>query len=360
MIAAYVSGHGFGHATRTAEVLRALRELEPGLPLAVVSSAPEWLFRRALGEPLVFRSRACDVGLAQRGALEIDEPGTARAWQAFASGWEQLVSEETEWLRGSGARLVLTDIPPSACVAASRAGLPAVALANFSWDWVYRHYAGREPVLGQAAEACRAAYAGTDLLLRLPFAGDLSAFPRVLDVGLVARCPRFSRAEARRRLGWDGRPTVLLSFGGLGLPGFDPACLASLSAYRCVLPERLAGAPAHVEGVEEARLTAAGLGFADLVAAVDVVVSKPGYGIVTDCIGARTRLVYTPRGDFPEYPILTAGMVAHLPCCEVDAEALQAGALGPALARVLGLPFPPPPDLGGAVRAALSLRERLA
>ena len=179
-------------------------------------------------------------------------------------------------------------------------------------------------------------------------------------MGLVARRPRFSRAEARRRLGWDGRPTVLLSFGGLGLPGFDPVRLASLAAYRCVLPERLAGAPAHVEGVEEARLTPLGLGFADLVAAVDVVVSKPGYGIVTDCIGARTRLVYTPRGDFPEYPILTAGMVAHLPCCEVDGEALQAGDLGPALARVLGLPFPPAPDLGGAARAALSLRERLA
>ena len=278
-------------------MLRALRELEPGLPLAVVSAAPEWLFRRELGEPLVFRRRACDVGLAQRGALEIDEPGTVRAWQAFAAGWEQLVREEAEWLRASGARAVLADIPPTACLAAARAGLPAVALANFSWDWIYRHYAGREPVLGQAAEACRAAYAGTQLLLRLPFAGDLSAFPRILDVGLVARRPRLSRREARGRLGWDERPAVLLSFGGLGLPGFDPACLAPLTAYRFVLPGRLAGAPANVEAADEARLTSAGLGFADLVAAVDVVVSKPGYGIVTDCIGAGSTLSASALGE---------------------------------------------------------------
>jgi L-arabinokinase len=358
VIAAYVSGHGFGHATRTTEVLRALRELEPGLPLAVVSSAPEWLFRRALGEPLVFRSRACDVGLAQRGALEIDEPGTARAWQAFASGWERLVSEEAEWLRASGARVVLADIPPAACVAAARAGLPAVALANFSWDWIYRHYAGREPVLGQAAEACRAAYAGTDLLLRLPFAGDLSAFPRVLDVGLVARRPRLTRREARARLGWDDRPSVLLSFGGLGLPGFDAACLAPLGAYRFVLPERLAGAPGNVEAAEEARLTSAGLGFADLVAAVDVVVSKPGYGIVTDCIGAGTRLVYTPRGDFPEYEVLTAGMPRYLPCVAVGNAALRRGELQAALADCLAQPFPPQPDLGGAARAAERLLQQ--
>ena len=43
MIVVYVSGHGFGHATRVAEVLRVMREREPSVPLTVVSSVPEWL-----------------------------------------------------------------------------------------------------------------------------------------------------------------------------------------------------------------------------------------------------------------------------------------------------------------------------
>ena len=81
-------------------------------------------------------------------------------------------------------------------------------------------------------------------------------------------------------------------------------------------------------------------------------VSKPGYGIVTDCIGAGTRLVYTPRGDFPEYPILTAEMPRYLPCVAVDNVALRRGDLGAALADCLAQPFPPQPDLGGAARAA--------
>lgn len=360
MIAAYVSGHGFGHATRTTEVLRALRQLAPGLPVAVVSSAPEWLFRRVLGEPLTFRARACDVGLVQRDALHIDEPGSARAWRAFAAGWQRLVEEEAAWLRASGARLVLADVPPVACAAAARAGLPAVALANFSWDWVYGHYAAREPELGLAAEACRAAYATTDLLLRLPFAGDLSAFARVTDVGLVARRPALSRAEARARLGWDERPAALLSFGGFGLQGFDARRLARVPGWRFALPEALPAALPNVEGADDRRLAACGLGFVDLVAAADVVVSKPGYGIVTDCVGAGTRLVYTPRGDFPEYPILTAQMPGCLPCVEVDQARLWSGDLQAALEAVQARPWPAPPDLGGAERAARQLLERLA
>ena len=39
MLVVYVSGHGFGHATRVGEVLRVLREREPKLPIVVAGGA---------------------------------------------------------------------------------------------------------------------------------------------------------------------------------------------------------------------------------------------------------------------------------------------------------------------------------
>src|SRR2546426_3593277 len=86
MLVAYVSGHGYGHATRVGEVLRAVREQAPDLALAVVTAAPEKLFRDAVPGPFLFRSLECDVGLAQKGPLVIDEEGTARRWREFAAG----------------------------------------------------------------------------------------------------------------------------------------------------------------------------------------------------------------------------------------------------------------------------------
>lgn len=356
MIVAYVSGHGYGHATRTGEVLRALRELEPETPLAVVSAAPEWLFRKAIPGPLAFRSLECDVGLVQRDALVIDESATAARWQAFASGWNLRVDSEARWLRASKARVVLGDIPPLAFEAARRAGLPSVALGNFSWDWVYRRLAPREPCLAAAADACAQAYSTCGLLLRLPFAGDLSAFPRVEDVPLVARRPAVSRAGARRRLGLgDGRPLVLLSFGGIGLPGFDSAVLDALVGYRFVTVGPAATSSGSLCVVAPTALDAAGLGYQDLVGAADVVVTKPGYGIVSDAIGARTRLVYTDRGDFPEYPIMVREMARYLPCAYVSNADLLAGRLEGPLREVLAAPEVLAPDLGGAVHAAARL-----
>ena len=85
MIVAYVSGHGYGHATRVGEVLRAARALDPRRPLAVVTSGPERLYRQAVPGPLEFRSLECDVGLAQRGALVMDEAATVERWRAFVA-----------------------------------------------------------------------------------------------------------------------------------------------------------------------------------------------------------------------------------------------------------------------------------
>ena len=342
MLVAYVSGHGFGHATRTGLVLRHLRERAPGLPLAIVTAAPESLFRAAVSGPFTYRRLECDVGLAQKDALVLDEAETARRFALFASRWAERLEGEVSFLRATGARVVLGDIPPLAFAAAHAAGLPGVGLANFSWDWIYAHAARHAPELRAAAEHCAAAYAKATLLLRLPFAGDLGVFPYIEDVPLVARRPRVAKDEARRRLALDGRPAVLLSFGGIGLPGFQSAVLAPLQDFQFMLPEQ----------VSEPRLSALGLGYEDVVGAADVVVTKPGYGIVTDAIGARTRLVYTDRGDFPEYPILVEEMKRYLPTAYATNDDVRQGRLALALGKVMAAPFPPAPDLSGAARAA--------
>ncbi|HVR69279.1 MAG TPA: hypothetical protein VMT87_00425 [Vicinamibacteria bacterium] len=354
MIAAYVTGHGFGHATRTAEVLREVRRLAPGTPLQVVTLAPERLFRDALGEGVSVRADACDVGLAQKDALTIDEAATLTKWRAFAAAWPARVAEEARWLRAVGARVVLADVPPLAFAAAREAGVPAIALANFSWDRVYAHLAVRHPGLGEAAEQAAAAYRGATLLLELPFAGDMPAFPRRERIPLVARRPRVAREAARRRLGLGDRPAVLVSFGGLGLPGFRAQALAGLPEFDFLVSEPVRDAPAHVRPLA-GDLGALGLGYEDVVGAVDVVVTKPGYGIVSDAIGARTRLVYTERGDFPEYPVLVREMGEYLPAVHVSNRDLSAGRLRGPLEEALARPFPPEPDTSGALVAARRL-----
>jgi hypothetical protein len=348
MIALYLSGHGYGHMTRACEVLAEVRRRAPAVPLAVIGSVPERLVRRAIGGALLFRAVSCDVGLVQLDALHIDEAATAARCREFESTWDARVEAEASFLRAAGARLVVGDIPPLAFAAAARAGVPSVGLGNFSWDWIYRHLSLRQPGLAASADRAAEAYRSARLLLELPFAGDLSVFSIREPVGLVARRPAVAREEARRRLGLDARPAVLLSFGGVGLPALDRGGVQVADGFRWLRP-------ADVDDrLEELELT-----YPDVVRAVDVVVTKPGYGIVTDAIAAGTRVVYTERGDFPEYPILVEGMERHLACVHVSNADLLAGRIEEPVRRVLRMAVPAAPDLDGGARAARRLLELL-
>ena len=354
-IAAYVSGHGFGHATRTAEVLRVVRKLEPTLPISVVGSAPARLFTDRISGPLEVRGLECDVGLVQRGPLQIDEPASVARWREFVRDWAQQVEHERQWLLDTGVDVVLGDVPPLAFEAAARAGVQSIALANFSWDWIYRHLARRDSGMLEAAEWAASAYRKAGLLLRLPFSGDLSVFPRIEDVPLVARRPTAAPDELRRRLGFAGEQVVLLSFGGHASTAFDLRALADLDRFRFVVTDAAGHLPANVTLLSDDQLNRLELSYVDLVAAAEVVVTKPGYGIVSDALGAHTRVVYTERGDFPEYPILVREMAEYLPCAYVSNEDLLAGRLGDALSSVMDKPWPEAPRLDGASAVARRL-----
>ena len=84
-----------------------------------------------------------------------------------------------------------------------------------------------------------------------------------------------------------------------------------------------------------------GYRYEDLVRAVDVVVTKPGYGIISECIANDTALLYTSRGDFREYQALVDAMPKYLRCAFIDHPDLFAGRWQRHLDALLAQPAPP-------------------
>lgn len=338
-IAFYISGHGLGHAARDAVLVEALVRRRPDLRVVVRTAAPRWFFET--GAPaLDVQPRVVDTGVAQIDSLRIDEAETVRRAARFYLAFDRRADEEARWLEATGARLVIGDIPPLAFAAAARAGLPSVAIGNFTWDWIYSAYPEFATDAPHVVPAIRAAYARARLALRLPLGGGFETMPGVRDVPLVARRSARERGDTRRRLGIDGdRPVVLASFGGYGAP----------------LPyAALARDPAFVLIAATPRLPA-GLKHEDLVAAADVVVSKPGYGIVSECAANGAALVYTSRGRFAEYDVFVAAMPQIVRCRFLPQEELLAGRWGEAIGAVLDQPAPPPPRIDGAEQAAAEI-----
>jgi|PlaIllAssembly_1097288.scaffolds.fasta_scaffold10468_4 L-arabinokinase len=333
-VAAYITGHGFGHATRMAAILGALVGRVPGLRLSLISTAPEWVFRLNLAAPFDFRSRALDVGVIQEDAIRLNAQATLEAYTRVLETQAAVVEEEAALLRRSRVDLVVADIPPAAFPVARQAGVPGVGISNFSWDWIYAAYVRDLPDRAPLLEAIRAAYAEADLFLRLPFHGPCDAFPVVRDIPMVARRARCPRAEARRRLGLsEGRPTVLLSFGGFDTRGIDFERVEQLDEYQFLTTQ---APPRPVRNVRTVALD--GLRYEDVVAQADAVITKPGYGIVSDCLANHVPVLYTSRGEFPEYACLVEGLQRFGVCRFIENADLLAGNWRGALDGLLGQP----------------------
>ncbi len=230
----YVSGHGFGHTSRTVEVIHALLRARPDTRVVVRTSAPRRLFERTLQGQIEFVEFEGDTGMVQRDSLSIDLEESLRRATEFQRQMPQLAATEATYLRAYGADVVVGDIPPLAFAAAGAAGVPSIAIGNFTWDWIYDAYPDHST--RPLVDAIRAAYQTATLALRLPMAAGfegLESFTR--DIPFIARRSQRDPDDVRQMLGLPararGKPLVLMSFGGYGVSGLDTAALASLTDY---------------------------------------------------------------------------------------------------------------------------------
>lgn len=339
LIVLYVSGHGFGHASRDIELIRALCARRPDARVIVRTSVPRWLFAPVAGAAVELQALETDTGLAQIDSLRFDEDETARQAARFYANFDRRVAIEAELIRGLRADLVVGDIPPLACAAAERAGVPSLAIANFTWDWIYGIYAAFDRIAPDVIPTIRRGYAASTRALRLPLHGGFEPMSAVThDIPFIARRSTRDPADTRRRLGLPAdRPIVLPSFGG----------------YSVDLPLETLRRSGRFTLIEPAGELPAGLRYQDLVAAADVVVSKPGYGIVSECVANQTALLYTSRGRFVEYDLLVAEMPRVLRCRFMSQEDLRAGRWADAIDALLAQPAPTEcPAVNGAEIAA--------
>src|SRR5262245_39540591 len=211
----YITSHGFGHATRDLEIIRHIQQQRPGTRIVVRTAVPRWFLDRASGGTIDIHSVETDTGIAQIDSLQLDEAETARRALAFYRTFDARIDAEVAVLKELHASVVVGDVPPLAFAAAHRANVPSIAVANFTWDWIYAGYQRFSSDAPGVMTTIRDAYSQTTLALRLPFAGGFETMHAIRDVPLVARRSRRTREDNRRLLDLDhARPVVLASFGG--------------------------------------------------------------------------------------------------------------------------------------------------
>lgn len=341
-IAYYITAHGYGHGARSCDVLRALHRIAPKQPVIVTTDLPRGFLDSRLSEctNLTFRPGAFDIGLIQKDSVRADLPKTLDALEELNAGWDNLISQERLFIQHQNVGLVVADIPAIPLAAAQRSGIPNIAIGNFSWDWIYEDFAKTDFHWEYFVEKFRAVYEQTGLLLRLPFAPPMEQFPTRKDIPLLAS-PGTECRNKIRDLGFGIRdskdiPWVLLSFTSLDLSTEALENIRDLSGqyeFFCVDPLEYPGSCIHT--VDRHQVC-----FADIMASCDIVISKPGFGLVSECIVNNKPLIFADRGDFAEYPYLVEGIETYLKNVHIPAADLYAGKLRFCLEAIQKAPAP--------------------
>ncbi|XP_075672692.1 L-arabinokinase-like isoform X3 [Castanea sativa] len=335
VFAYYVSGHGFGHATRVVEVVRHL--IRAGHDVHMVTGAPDFVFTSEIQSPrLLFRKQVVlDCGAVQADALTVDPIASLEKYsQMSVLPRASVLATEVQWLNSIKADLVISDVVPIACRAAADAGIRSVCVTNFSWDFIYAEYvmvAGSHyrSVLQQIAED----YSHSEFVIRLPGYSPMPAFRGVIDVPLVVRRLHKSREEVRKDLGvLDDVKLVIFNFGG------QPAGWKLKEEY---LPAGwlclVCGASDNQELPPNFIKLAKDVYTPDLIAASDCMLGKIGYGTVSEAMAYKLPFIFIRRDYFNEEPYLREMLEYYQGGVEMARRDMLSGCWIPYLERAVNL-----------------------
>jgi hypothetical protein len=151
------------------------------------------------------------------------------------------------------------------------------------------------------------------------------------------------------------RKWILLSFTTLDWDEATLRRVEQLTDYEFFTVRPLDWNRTNIHAVDRERIP-----FSDVLASADAVITKPGFGILSECVVNRKPIIYADRADFIEYPVLVEAIEKYCKNVHIPSEQLYRGELEPSLRAIDTRPEPTETlSAGGAEIAANAMAEFL-
>lgn len=314
----YISDYGYGHASRSIAMIRAVTSAME-VEVLVRTGGPAEFVRQSLPGVTVHTGQN-DIGVVLKDrTAQVDRSRTEEAFTSWIGGWDAYIAAEKQFCNEHGVDLVLSDIAPQPFLVAESLGVPGIGVSNFTWHSIFSFLFPGHPAL----EQIEGAYGAADQGLVLPFDDGMAVFKRRRRIGLIARQITVDRSALKRRYGLDEDQVVVFLGPGKGHPSLSPDVLRRLSKIGviCVVPTA-----AEARGRDLIRIPAGETESQNYVGMSDLVVAKGGYSTVSEAVQAQIPLVLFQREGFFEDHLFTDQVTACGIGREIAGEAYQDGA----------------------------------
>lgn len=315
-----ISAHGLGHLAQMGPVLNVLHERLPGMRLTVRSGLPLIQLRRRIVPTFEHLHETSDFGYVMHNAVDIDLEASARRYRDFHQNWPQRIADEAARLVSHQVDAVLTDVAYLPLAAAAKIGIPAASVCSLNWADLFLHYFSGETWAASIHGEILAAYNAANGFIRTLPGMPMADLRNTLTVAPIARLGLHDRTSIGAQLGLNPADRwVLVALGGIEfrLPVED---WPSTPGMVWLVPRAW-----QVHAPNVCAFDTAEVDFTDLLASVDAVLTKPGYGTFAEAACNGIPVLYVSRGDWPEEPYLVAWLTAHGRAREVSRDDLISG-----------------------------------
>lgn len=294
-----LSGHGYGHLAQCAPVINALWAERPDLKLTVCGALPRDIVAERLDRTFDYRCVELDPVLQMYSAWEVDTPASQQVYRAFHDHRDAGLQQDMDLLRQLSPDLVLADIPWRILSAAAQLEIAAIGLCSLNWAAIYAAYCQGDSKDRQIIDQIMSSYQTAHVFLTPEPSIPMPQLDNTVAIGPIARRGTRQKGALCVQYGIPRAANiVLVALGGIPTemplehwPRIDNTVWLFSGEVSLVRDDFLdASAP--------------GLPFIDVLASIDAVLTKPGYGTYTEAVCNGVPVLSIERADWPETTVL--------------------------------------------------------
>ncbi len=308
----YSSGHGFGHATRMIAVVRELLK-QDDYKIYFIASIPTWLVLNSFSKEsnVEFIHTENDAGVIYGSNLLVDIPKTFnQVKEIMIDQRESYIKKELDFCKKHKIDIINSDIPSLPFIVGKKAEIPTFAISNFNWYDIYKHIFRQDQnyvLTENDLNTIWNDYSEATLFLEMPFPTQNKMFKQKEKIPLVVRKTTRTREDIRKFLNIDEeKELIFVSLGWHNLPENEIRnvfrSLEEISKNRgttflvsSILKNYISPKKNYIRFIPEFDTESQ-----DYIASCDLVISKIGYGIVSECVANNIPMIYTIRKNYIE------------------------------------------------------------
>ncbi len=307
---------------------------------------PASLVARRITCPFELLEATADLGMLMSGPTSIRWEDSLMAYQDFHSRWDEHLETQRAIFKRYRPDLVLVDIPYLPVVAAEEAGIPAVAFSSLNWVDIIEANQDIARQMRPELAVMRKAYQMAEYFIRCEPAMPMSWLTNRRPVGPVMVVGRDIRQQLTADLGIDpGQKLVLVSLGGIPLHT-ELDRWPEIPGVQWLLPDSQAETRPDVHVWQDDRYS-----FVDLIASVDLVITKPGYGMFTEIAACGVPTLNIARPDWGETEVLEQWLEQQVALLTIPLQQLLQGDIDEEIRRLLVAPRGRPVAPSGIAQA---------